>query len=191
MDEVFKEKGEVSRVGQRLFDIVEEEKKDVIAEAADPYSDFVRDKAFDLRTGSSVDELWNRAEEAGVPSDVIEDLVSDSENPKSVLADLIVGEEDNAIQNTINQLRDTEGGSQFEDFFGSLTLTEIGGGHMESYYRDNTLQQISEMWADYISLRGAPDSATKRYALSKIEEFAPKSKGELDSILEEMADGSF
>jgi len=192
MDEATKPAGKVSKVERRISEQIDSDTNNLLSRVPDKYDDEINEKASDLRLYGDTDELKQRAKDAGVPSVAVDEITKTADRPKSALADLIVGEEDDALEYTLNTLsRHAEAGSQLQDLFGSLTETKVGGGHMESYYDGNKLRQSSEMWADYISIRGASDSGIKQYMMQVIEEYAPRSKSELDAILKEMADGNF
>jgi hypothetical protein len=189
LDDTVKPDLEISPVRQRIVrNSIREEADDVVRNTADPYADATQKLRRQL-SREPLDVLEDRASQAGLNDDFIE-LVRRRDNPEGILSELIAQKETDNLDKLLHSFERVADGAQIEDLFGSLTETEIGGGHTKSYYDGNEIRQASEMWADYIGTRGMKNDAARRQALDILEEYAPKTKNALDSILKDMADGN-
>jgi hypothetical protein len=67
------------------------------------------------------------------------------------------------------------------DFVGAMTRNQIGWGHPDDYYKDDSTRQQAEMFADYVSLSSHPDHGEELRNLCR--KLAPRSCKKFDKII--------
>ena len=86
--------------------------------------------------------------------------------------------------------------TRFNDFVGAITKESIGAGHGKTYYSDFrnvyksgqrvvTEGQVSEAWAEYITMEYQPNTKIKNIENKLMEYFAPNLKPEYDRYIKE------